>query len=432
MTIITSKSKAKQLPMELFARISKWFLKKKHNLIIEFLLQTIKNDTIKSSYKSCAQMLKANGMNSKSTFYNEAFTALNKLGLILKHDNVYHLHPLVEAKYTSKRYELVIDYYRLLFHDASFNFEVYTLDELKRKAVRTYLLDLQERNQAIHDNNLLWQHRGEPHYYYQNPLSIPTFDEAFEIAFLSRPKSLPQAHKAIYKTIWEHYRNHCSDQITNLVIEHMHIMEDQGVLTVGYERHTGIQYAFNKLTKDLQKNLVHYNQTQYYQDLIPSPDTELIEALYSDMMPKLKEEFECQDQSIGPEQILPPQPITAEEEWRELFQQEIDDFRYYSNLLFNQEQLPTIQQKLCHLHDQQQLDDESQRSREENFINDLDPSSLHFTFDEIHLGTNDDLYYKVWLANDGHHKSIPEFPQELALRLGYRYYHEVRKPKLKE
>lgn len=260
-----------------------------------------------SAYKSCAELLKAQGINPKDTRYNEAFTALKKLGIILKHDNRYLLNPLVDDKATSRRYELAINYYNILFEDLAFEFT--TVDQFRDEAVSLYMADLQQLNQRIEDANYIYELTGEGEY--RAPLQLKSFQEYYDIAFCSlKPNSLYGAPKAIWKAVNETYRYICGQYITRLLLEHIYMMEEQGIVRVEWAgRGSKTLYYFNKLTLKLQKTLISYDQTKYYLDNLPTPDEELAQQLFADTQQELQQQFEEED-STDETTMTQQQPIT--------------------------------------------------------------------------------------------------------------------------
>ena len=298
MIIISSSVKQQQLIMEFYKRLFSQSMKRDalHDICL-MLLNTINNNTISSSYKSCAEMLKANDINPKDNAYTEAFTALKKLGIILKHNNRYLLNPAVEANYTSRRYELIIDYYNLLFKDTVF--DLLTLDELKRLAVSSYTADIDHRNELIEENNYLYEKFGSPRFEYKEPIYIKSFDQLYELAFnTARPKLLSTYDKPIYKAINEAYRNVCTNQATQLFIQHIYILEEQGIVDVQWGgKGTKTNYTFHKFTLKAQKALISYDQTKYYLDKLPTPHEELAAQLFEDTQQQLQSQFEEEDAS---------------------------------------------------------------------------------------------------------------------------------------
>ena len=282
--------------MEFYKRLfSKSMKRDALNDICLMLVNTIKNNTISSSYKSCAEMLKANNISPKDNAYTEAFTALKKLGIILKHNNRYLLNPAVEANYTSRRYELIIDYYNLLFKDTAF--QLLTLDELRNQAVCSYFDNIAERNQKIEYNNCLYEKFGSSQFEYIQPLSPKSFDEVYNLAFnTAKPKLLSDYDTPIYKTVNEAYRNLCSNQATNLFIHHIYILEEQGIVDVQWGgKGTKTNYTFHKFTLKAQKALTSYDQTKYYLDNLPTSHEELAAQLFEDNQQQLQLQFEEED-----------------------------------------------------------------------------------------------------------------------------------------
>lgn len=298
MTIISSSIKQQQLIMEFYKQLFSKSMKRDalYNICL-MLVNTISNNTIYSSYKSCAEMLKANNISPKDNAYTEAFTALKKLGIILKYNNRYLLNPAVEAKYTSRRYELIIDYYNLLFKDTAF--ELLTLDELRNQAVYSYFDKIAERNQQIEYNNHLYEKFGSPQFEYIQPLSPKSFDEVYNLAFnTAKPKLLSDYDTPIYKSVNEAYRNLCSNQATNLFIQHIYILEEQGIVDVQWGgKGTKTNYTFHKFTLKAQKALISYDQTNYYLDNLPTPHEELAAQLFEDIQQQLQSQFEEEDMS---------------------------------------------------------------------------------------------------------------------------------------
>lgn len=296
MTIISSSIKQQQLIMEFYKQLFSKSMKRDalYNICL-MLVNTIKNNAICSSYKSCADMLRDNNITADNKEYKLAFTALKKLGIILKHNNRYLLNPAVEANYTSRRYELIIGYYNLLFGETAF--ELLTLDELRQLAVSSYTADIDKRNQLIEENNYLYEKFGSPRFEYMQPIHIKSYDQLYQLAFnTAKPKSLSTYDKPIYKAINEAYRNVCTNQATKLFIEHIRILEEQGIVNVQWGgKGTKTNYTFHKFTLKAQKALVSYDQTHYYLDNLPIPDEELAAQFFEDTQQKLQLQFEEED-----------------------------------------------------------------------------------------------------------------------------------------
>ncbi|MEL6440577.1 MAG: hypothetical protein AAFQ80_15125 [Cyanobacteria bacterium J06621_8] len=383
MTIITSSIKQQQLVMKFYNRLFQQSLKREtlQNIVL-MLLNNIKNNSIVSSYKSCTEMLKANNINHKDNGYTESFTALKKLGIILKHDNRYLLNPAVEAKYTSRRYQLIIEYYNLLFKDTAF--ELTTLDELRNEAVYTYFNNIAERNEKIEFNNCLYEKFGSPKFEYIKPLTPKSFDEVYNIAFNTpKPKLLSEYDKPIYKSVNESYRHVCSNQVTALLIHHIYILEEQGLVTVQWGgKGTPTNYLFHRLTVKVQKALVSYDQTKYYLDNLPVPDEELAAQLFEDTQQQVQlqfEEEEIMNQSYNDESDQ--QSIDLPESEPEVTQVNIDE-----------------------LYDM------------------IHPSSLNLKPYYTYTQSQEDNLYRVWLNNGcNRNPDWLNFPADLHYKLNQRY-----------
>ncbi len=100
----------------------------------------------------------------------------------------------------------------------------------------------------------------------------------------------------IYKSINEAYRNLCTNQATKLFIEHIYILEEQGIVDVHWGGPgTKTNYTFHKFTLKAQKALVSYDQTKYYLDNLPTPHEELAAQLFEDTQQQLQLQFEEDD-----------------------------------------------------------------------------------------------------------------------------------------
>lgn len=299
MNIIASSFTQKKLTMKFFNSLFVQSLKASPFSRIKIMLaESLKNNTIQSPYKSCAQLLKANGISSTNKEYNKAFTVLKKLGIILKHNNFYYLNPLVEEKSTSRTYELVIQYYNILFQDTCY--ELFTVDQLRSKAVDEYMLSLLQPN---------------------NPSkALKSFNEYYDIAFNSRGlRYIPSADKAIYYGVNETYRHLASNHIVKLVYEHALMVEEQGLVSITYNpSQQKTYYEFKRFPLKDHKGLIKYTQTNQYLDNLPQPDEEIAKQFFSDTKYELIEQFKEEDLQapIAPPKVqdeIQPRKLTYED-----------------------------------------------------------------------------------------------------------------------
>lgn len=261
--------------------------------LIDLFTNSIKNNTIASPYKSCAQMLKDNDINPTDTRYAECFTLLKKLGIILKHNNVYLLNPLMECNATARSFELAVQYYNLLFKECVFSFPFKSIEDLQDNAVDNYIKDLVKQNQYKQQENELCKLAGiEPT---QELINIKSHEQYFNIAFGEKPKSQEGYKQFIWQKIHTTYRFISSDYITGLLLEHIRMLQQQGVIDFqegGQGRKS--YFNFNKVTVKSQKNLLFYYQTQHYLDSFNTPESKMQDAsqFLSDIKDELQQQYE--------------------------------------------------------------------------------------------------------------------------------------------
>ena len=262
--------------------------------LINCFAESLKNNTIVSPYKSCAELLKDYGLNPKETRFNESFTILKKLGIVLKHNNHYLLNPLVEEKATARSYELAVEYYNLLFKDIAFDtFEFKTLADLENQAACCFIKELAEQNERIDLNNYAFN-KGMAGYAYIEPLEIKS-PEDYTAIFNSPKKSLDGSTKRIWNAISDSYRNICSDYITQMLMKHVEMLKEQGVVEVNWGKWNRPIYTFNRITLISQKTLIPLTATKTYQDSIPPSDAQLTAELFETTKQELQQQFEEED-----------------------------------------------------------------------------------------------------------------------------------------
>lgn len=165
MTIITFQNQDckvyKQVPMtkdmlvkDLFNNITKSTLRgQSYNNILDTLKRGLRYNDCKTKYSQNKVVVKDACPNNSYGSYNRAMSHLKKLGMTLSHEGHIYLNPLVETRTTSKLYELVLNYYNLLWSDefkATVNitykdsdYSLPTVESLKEIVAEDYKLLLQ-------------------------------------------------------------------------------------------------------------------------------------------------------------------------------------------------------------------------------------------------------------------------------------------------
>ena len=129
MTIITFQDQdckvLKQVPMtkdmlvkDLFNNITKSSLKSSvYSKLLDELKSSLKYRSCQSKHNRVCDVIQATFEGKQNSRYSTAMSHLNKLGIVLSHKGTLYLNPLVETRTSSKFYELVIEYYNLLWSE---------------------------------------------------------------------------------------------------------------------------------------------------------------------------------------------------------------------------------------------------------------------------------------------------------------------------
>ena len=230
--------------------------------MIETVKKSVKNDSIASTkYTSCKSILSKDKVNAYDTLI---YSSLIKLGIFLKQDGILYINPLIADKSTARHYQLIIEFYNLLYKEQDFS--SLTLEDLKYEAIaKGYLAWVNKQNEDIHYNNYLLDKTGQgtP----QIPIKPLCDTEVYEIAFnTEKPKTnLSASHYRIYKHIQDTYRNVCYNYIRKLVEHHIELLLEQQVITINSSKQTP-EYQFAKMTKRFFKVLTDYKQTALYKN----------------------------------------------------------------------------------------------------------------------------------------------------------------------
>ncbi len=177
MSIITFQNQEckflKQVPMtkdmlvkDLFKNIFQASLKSSiYTRLIDELKSSLRYRSCQSKHNRVCDVIEAT-FNKQNSAYSKAISSFRKLGIILEDKGFLYLNPLVETRTTAKFYELVIEYYNLLWSDEfkssvyikykDFNFSIPTVEGLKQIIVDEYKLLLQndENLQCLSTQNI--------------------------------------------------------------------------------------------------------------------------------------------------------------------------------------------------------------------------------------------------------------------------------------
>ncbi|MCC0177812.1 hypothetical protein I4641_12570 [Waterburya agarophytonicola K14] len=164
----------KQVPMtkdmlvkDLFTNITKSTLRgQSYSNILDTLKRGLRYNDCKTKYSLNTVVVKDACPNNSYGSYNRSMSHLKKLGMILAHEGHIYLNPLVETRTTSKFYELVIEYYNLLWFEKfrstvhitykGFDYSLPTVERLKQIIVEEHkvLLQNDENQQCLSTQNL--------------------------------------------------------------------------------------------------------------------------------------------------------------------------------------------------------------------------------------------------------------------------------------
>lgn len=129
MTIITFQNQdckiSKQVPMtkdmlvkDLFTNITKSTLRgKAYSNLLDALKRNLRYRSCQTKYNRNVDVVSDACLSKSKSSYHDAMSHLNKLGIILSHRGTLYLNPLVETRTSAKFYELVIEYYNLLWSE---------------------------------------------------------------------------------------------------------------------------------------------------------------------------------------------------------------------------------------------------------------------------------------------------------------------------
>lgn len=169
MTIITFQDQdcktLKQVPMtkdmlvkDLFNNITKSCLSSSvYSRLIDELKSSLRYHSCQSKHNRVCDVIDAT-FGKQNSAYSRAMSSFRKLGIILEDKGFLYLNPLVETRTTSKFYELVIEYYNLLWSDEfkssihirykDYDYTLPTVEGLKQ------LLIEDEKSYTQHNENL--------------------------------------------------------------------------------------------------------------------------------------------------------------------------------------------------------------------------------------------------------------------------------------
>lgn len=388
--------------------------------LIDLFANSIKNDTIASPYKSCAQMLKDNDINPTDTSYAECFTLLKKLGIILKHNNVYLLNPLMEYNATARSFELAVQYYNLLFKQCVFSFSLKSIEDLKDEAVDNYIEDLVKQNQYKQQENELCKLAGiEPT---QELLNIKSHEQYFNIAFGEKPKSQEGYKQFIWQKIQTIYRFISSDYITGLLLEHICMLEQQGVIDF-QEGAQGRKSYFNFHKITVKSQMIFYYQTQRYLDSFTTPESKMKDAskFLSDIKDELQQQYE--EEALNNMSRYVP----AKKQYKSLSEETYDYSVLMQGMYPNEfpPVLPQIQKVCCTLPQYITLPELS----EEEYILDVPLSSVNVP-STFNSPQQEQFYYKVWFLHKCFNMTGPEatehFTEQQHFQFSRQYYTELK------
>ena len=185
----------------------------------------------------------------KNNRYVYAMSHLKKLGVIFPHKGFIYLNPLVETKTTSRFYELVIEYYDLLWCEEfklnfSFSYKgtTYTfpsVEELRSIIVEEYKMLLQNDSKYNHYST----------------------EDLYNIAFASKKVDLTNNEIILKSKMAQIYKNLGYTIMKEIAAEHFNILTEQ--LPMEVEPNSN-KVNFGRLPSNFKP--IHFSKTNAYQE----------------------------------------------------------------------------------------------------------------------------------------------------------------------
>ena len=225
--------------------------------LINTLTNSLRYKSSQSKYNRVYDVID-NTFNKQDSRYSKAMSHFKKLGIILENKGALHLNPLVESRTSSKFYELVIEYYNLLWSD-EFKSQVYiTYKDLSFSLPTVEGL----KNILIEDYKLLLQNDSD---FY----SLSS-DDLYNITFKYKKAELAEQFpfieeanlKALKAKINRIYTNLGYNLMKQIAIVHKQILFEQ----LPIKELDNNQVAFGRLPKNWK--CIHFTETNVHQEMI--------------------------------------------------------------------------------------------------------------------------------------------------------------------
>ncbi len=256
----------KQVPMtkdllvkDLFSNITKSTLRgQSYNNILDTLKRGLRYNDCKTKYSQNKVVVKDACPNNSFGSYNRSVSHLKKLGMILSHEGHIYLNPLVETRTTSKFYELVIEYYNLLWSN-EFKSSVY----INYKGHSYTLPTVEGLKQIIVDEYkcLIQFDEGLEHLTTQN-----LHDIAFKFKKAELEEQFPSVNSrelvALKSKLTKIYTNLGSTTMKEIAATHADILFEQ----LPIQRLDNNEVAFARLPKTWK--CIHFTETSIYQEAL--------------------------------------------------------------------------------------------------------------------------------------------------------------------
>ena len=289
----------KQVPMtkdmlvkDLFTNITKSTLRgQSYSNILDTLKRGLRYNDCKTKYSLNTVVVKDACPNNSYGSYNRSMSHLKKLGMILAHEGHIYLNPLVETRTTSKFYELVIEYYNLLWSEEfrstvhitykGFNYSLPTVEVLKQIIVEEHkvLLQNDENQQCLSTQNL------------------------YDIAFTFKKSELENQFPfidikdlvALKSKITKIYTNLGYTTMKEIAATHADMLFEQ----LPIQRLDNNEVAFGRLPSKWK--CIHFTETQEYINALDELEEEqqsidfTQEELFTVIQPQLQSQFKEED-----------------------------------------------------------------------------------------------------------------------------------------
>ncbi|MEM8718987.1 MAG: hypothetical protein AAGE84_06715 [Cyanobacteria bacterium P01_G01_bin.39] len=275
------------LVKDLFNNITKSSLKSSvYSKLLDELKSSLRYRSCQSKHNRVCDVIEAT-FGKQDSRYTKAMSHLKKLGVILSHKGTLYLNPLVETRTSAKFYELVIEYYNLLWSE-EFRSSVY----IKYKDFSFTLSSIEYIKQLIADDHKELLQRDED-------LQHLTTQQLYDLAFthsknhLATPELLEdwavsEAHLLISlkSKMGKTYSNLGHACMKAIAATHFDILCEQ----LPIQKLDNNEVAFGRLSKKWK--CIHFSETSTYSQAI---------ELYnlSNKQEDLQQQFEEEDFSMS-------------------------------------------------------------------------------------------------------------------------------------